>query len=541
MKPYPLFLFVATLAGASLTSSYESYAQAPAKATIIELNGQVRFKNPSDAEWKSAAKGTELYQGAQIFVGESSECQLILGSDSKSITKLKQETRATLTSLGNDARIDVSSGEVFSLFKRLGNTQSTFRVASPTAIASVRGTVFSFAAEGIGSEVSNTLEVYEKTVGLSPLLTPDKEIEVGEGHGVVMGADGVVEKQFELSVEDMRVAQEFTQQAAEVLSLDKSGPENVPSSESRTDAPKTEDDDQIVQGGPPPPGSPPPGGPTDGPGGQGSSVDSAIDGVVMGMARDSELSHSQVFSGDTLNHDVANLAELGIGAGASTGHIDPGLLADTVRTAVTQSDYFQSQPPEVQQQISAHMDTYFENYAQRFEEGAPIDATGGLQPAFEGPAGMDPSAFNVGTYDPFRAGMDTSGLINPNDLASFINERNFRPDELQSIINFILKIREDYNAHKLANGGSDSTYYGSQRTITNFNFVKDGVNYTGSILFTPVAVADPNPSFGAHSHAGPDFLHLTNVVVKDDPTGAGGNVLVSPSADAGGTLEVPTA
>jgi len=132
------------------------------------------------------------------------------------------------------------------------------------------------------------------------------------------------------------------------------------------------------------------------------------------------------------------------------------------------------------------------------------------------------------------------GIVDPNDLASFINEHNFRPDELRSIINFILKIQEDYNAYKLANGGSDIGYYGSPRTIQNFQFVKESVDYTGSIVFTPVD-ADPSPVTGVHDHTGPDFLHLTNVVVKDDPTGSGGNILVSPSADAGGTLEVPIA
>jgi hypothetical protein len=143
-----------------------AWAQEALKATISELSGQVRYKNPGDADWKSAANGTELLQGAQIFTGENSECQLIMAGNSKSVTKIKQETRAVLTSLGDSAQINITSGEVFSLFKRL-DASSTFKVASPTAVAAVRGTAFSFAAEGIGGEMNNTVEVYEKTVGLS--------------------------------------------------------------------------------------------------------------------------------------------------------------------------------------------------------------------------------------------------------------------------------------------------------------------------------------------------------------------------------------
>src|SRR3989338_9803485 len=161
-------LITLVVAGVEVMGLSFARAEELPEAVIVEMIGQVRYKNPGDADWKSAYKGIELSQGTHIFVGENSECQLATGNTSKSITKIKQETRAVLTSLGDDIRIDVSSGEVFSLFKRL-DTKSTFKVGSPTAVAAVRGTAFSFAAEGIGAETSNTVRTYEHTVGLSPL------------------------------------------------------------------------------------------------------------------------------------------------------------------------------------------------------------------------------------------------------------------------------------------------------------------------------------------------------------------------------------
>lgn len=534
-----LALLIAVFASMSFSPVW---AEDTPKATISQLSGQVRFKNPGDTEWKTAEKGTELFQGAQIFAGENSECDVVTGNSSKSVTKIKQETRVVLTTLGDNAQISVTSGEVFSLFKRV-DAKSTFKVVSPTAVAAARGTAFSFAAEGIGSEISNTVEVYDHTVGLSPVDAPDKEILVNEGQGVVMGFDGVVEKQFEVNAEDMKAAREFMQQAVEVLSLEKPTVENITSSESRTDEPKKNDDNQNYQGGTPPPGSPP-GGPTDGSGGttghMGGGFDSAMDGVMQRMAGESEMSQANAFAPGSMSQMVSNLSDLSHGmqmpegatldSGATThspGNFDVGAFAEAMKSAFQQSDYFQNQTPEVQQQMAAYMGSYVQNIVHQVRSGfdpngPPIEGyqpTMGHTPTEGVPAGSAPytgpgsmptphgGVVNTGGQ-PYTGGgyglgpfeLSTKDFIpNPNELPQFKDV--FRtPEERQNAINFIQAIRDNYNASP---GNLNPI---NPRIIENFHFTNGGVAYVGSISYKPT-----------HEH-GATAVHAENIVVSTHPT-----------------------
>ena len=399
----------------------------------------------------------------------------------------------------------------------------------------------------------------------------------------------------------MKAAHEVIQHAVEVLSLEKPATEKAAAAESKTDETKKNDDNKNQGGTPPPPPGTPPGGPSDGsspgtggnntPGsfraGPSGKVDSAMDGVVMGMASDSELAKSQTFSGSTLSHDVAKLSDLA-GSNPSGGRVDPTLLVNTVKTAVIQSDYFKQQSPEVQRQMTERMQNYFESYFERSPNAPPGDSTAGFrQGPGEGPTGGQAGGgseggpargndtFNIGgnrgDSQPNRIsgmpdggvfkGNDTSGRganpftggdsfkgrledtvsVNPQDVAAIIRDQNLRsasPQELRSIYEFVSKIKQDYTSFVAAHSGSDSGYFGSSRTIQNFDYVKDNVGHTGSIVFTPVDANGSAPG-GVHVHSGVEnFLHLSNVVIKDDPTGSG-NVAFTPPSNSG-TVEVPT-
>ena len=497
----------------------ECCAQELAKAKVIEMTGEVRFKNPEEVDWHPVLKGMELVEGASLFVGPDSDCQLAFGDDFKSVTRIKQDSRVLLKSISSQPQLELSTGEIFALVRDL-KKESSFRVSTPTAVATVRGTAFSFAAEGIASEVNSTLQVYEHTVGLNPIDQPDKETPIEEGHGAMMGSDGIVQKEFELSPEDIQAGKEFMSEALDVMTLEK--PE-VPEakSEAKSSDEAVADDDDKKMGGPNSPG-PDSGDTSD------AQTDSAVDGVVMDMARDSETSKSETFGGGAMNQMFEHLADLN-GDGENPGKMNPAMYAETVKSAIEQTGYFQNMPPDVQERMMETIDSHAEN-------GGPMGSgpEGGI--FFEGQIQFAPDdgVFNAG-MDPSLVGLPPDTFFNPNDLASFINDnKNLPPRELQSIINFMFAIRQDYNNYLSSNGGSDAGYYGSQRTLTNFNFVKDDVAYTGSVLFTPID-ADPSPGTGVHDHSGPDFLHLTNVVVRDDPSGTAGSVVVAP-----GTIEVPT-
>jgi hypothetical protein len=88
----------------------------------------------------------------------------------------------------------------------------------------------------------------------------------------------------------------------------------------------------------------------------------------------------------------------------------------------------------------------------------------------------------------------------------------------------------------VSQNGNNTGYFGTPRVINNFDFVKDDIDYEGSIHFTP-------ESTGLHNHSGQDFLHLSSVAVTDNPTGSPGsvtgNIIVSPTSTQNPIVEVP--
>ncbi len=521
-----------------------------AKAKVIELTGEVRYKNPDDLDWSAVSKDMELIEGASLFVGPDSECQLAFGDDFKSVTRLKQDTRVVLKSISAQPQLELSAGEVFALVRNL-KKESSFRVSTPTAVSTVRGTAFSVAAEGIGSAMNSTVQVYEHSVGFNPIDQPDKEIPVWEGHGATMAPDGTMDKEFELSSEDMQAGKDFMTEAFGAMALEKSGPATAPEATSDAESPKeaTAGEDDKKSGGPNPPG-PDSGGPTEprgpeadrGSGGGGpltdARLDSAVDGVVMNMAHDSEFSKSETFGGSAMSEMFERLADLNGGEGPS--RMDSTMFAETVKNAIEQTDYFQNMPPDVQDRMMEAIDRHAETSGPMAgsERGFGLDG----QPLFipdGGAQGSAGEAFFGTMMDPSLMGPPPGAFVNPSDLASFINDHpDMRPRDLATLIDFMFAIRTDYNSYVTSNGGSDSGYYGSLRTITNFAFIKDDVPITGSIKFLPID-ADPSPGTGVHDHdgpgSGPNFIHASSVVVLDVPSGIGGSVVATP-----GTVEVST-
>jgi hypothetical protein len=532
--------------GVGSVLSCNAYAESLPKAKITELVGEVRYKNPSDIDWKQAEKNTELLEGARVFVGPEADCQIAFGNNFKSVSRLKQDTQVVLASMGDEPRVEIVSGEMFTLVRNL-DKKSTFKVVTPTAVASVRGTAFSFATDGIGAEMNSTLQVYEHTVGLSPVDKPEDESAVDEGHGAVMGFDGKIEKEFELSPEDIRAGTQFVTEAVNVMGQDK--PETVDTSQSGVDSDSKESkEEDKAPVGPTPPG-PPSGDPPNGPGSDGAGsnnfsplkdtgyADSAMDGILMGMARDSELSHSESFGGATLQQMFSSLSDLNYGVPMSE-NMDPATYAEMVRNAIEQSSYFQNQPPDVQNNILAAIGGFSTDYFENTQNDTSSEA---------GPVGDGTTYSNEqtsytgsdGTSDTFGDGTNSYGdssspgptdYVDQSNLANDITSGNTTPPPPPfTNIDFSSRIQMDYSMYKISNGGSDAGYYGATRTITNFSFTKNDVGYLGSIVFTPVD-ADPSPATGTHDHAGPDFLHINDLIVKDDPTGVSGNVIDTTTA-----------
>jgi hypothetical protein len=115
------------------------------KAVFAEVTGKVEFQRPG-AKWQSAKSGDSVEKGTIVSTGFKSSATLKL--DEASLF-LKPLTRLTLeellkTSGGTQTKLYLLAGRVKADVPPQAGKTNDFRVKSPTATASVRGTAFDF-------------------------------------------------------------------------------------------------------------------------------------------------------------------------------------------------------------------------------------------------------------------------------------------------------------------------------------------------------------------------------------------------------------
>lgn len=189
-----IFLWIAVISIAS-GSGYAETSQGQAK--ILNVEGQVKAKAPSTADWKTAKQGDWLTAGAEITTGPNSTCEIALGEGLKSAAKLRADSKATLTSL-DPVKIDIQSGKILSMVRSL-RSGSTFQVTTPTAIGSARGTGW--------EQDANSVQVFEDTVHVTG--TSGQENDIPEGKGIEIGDDGKLGDMFDVSGESKKDWNEF--------------------------------------------------------------------------------------------------------------------------------------------------------------------------------------------------------------------------------------------------------------------------------------------------------------------------------------------
>jgi hypothetical protein len=113
--------------------------------SIKEYSGKVEIKRPS-AAWAPAKRGDAIVKGSIVSVGFKSSA-VIQTADSvitvKSLTRLSIE-EIVKTQGGTKTELYLSSGSVRTEVLPAAGQKAEFRVKSPTATASVRGTGFEF-------------------------------------------------------------------------------------------------------------------------------------------------------------------------------------------------------------------------------------------------------------------------------------------------------------------------------------------------------------------------------------------------------------
>jgi len=124
------------------------FAEKP-QAFIKEITGTVELKAPGSERWVSAKQGDRIQEATIISTGFKSTAMLSIGNSTLLVRAL---TRMSLEALVNQDKTDtidigLSTGRVRVDVKPPAGTKTDFSVKSPTATASVRGTVFEFGTE----------------------------------------------------------------------------------------------------------------------------------------------------------------------------------------------------------------------------------------------------------------------------------------------------------------------------------------------------------------------------------------------------------
>lgn len=149
-----------------------------AEALVLSTTGTVEIGR--DGNWKPCTRGAIISEGDVISTGFKSEAIIKFNGSSMKLGSLTQVTLEQLASNEKKDSVSVylSTGSVRSTVKHTSNKKVSYTVRNPVAVASVRGTKFSFNSDG-------HIKCYEGAVVVYPakLFNP-------AAHGIRKPADG---------------------------------------------------------------------------------------------------------------------------------------------------------------------------------------------------------------------------------------------------------------------------------------------------------------------------------------------------------------
>jgi hypothetical protein len=131
--------------------------------------GEVQMKSGPHGKWVQVTDiGKELKTGDQIKTLEETRVEITLATGG--VVRIGEKSLYTVEALadstGGKSSATLVMGKVWSNVKTLSQTKSEFRIQSPTAVAAIRGTVYSMEAGKDSS--STTVKVYNGEVAVSP-------------------------------------------------------------------------------------------------------------------------------------------------------------------------------------------------------------------------------------------------------------------------------------------------------------------------------------------------------------------------------------
>lgn len=161
-----------------------SAAAAALTATITEIAGKVEYKLPDQA-WQPAKVGTVLSAGSMISTGFKSTAIITLETAKLTV---KPVTRLSIEELikaegSNKSQMFLMTGRVRAEITPKEGEKTEFKVKSPTATASVRGTGFEF--DGQNLTVDHGVVQFGSGIGTAYLVTAG-EFSTLDQHGAAL-------------------------------------------------------------------------------------------------------------------------------------------------------------------------------------------------------------------------------------------------------------------------------------------------------------------------------------------------------------------
>jgi hypothetical protein len=184
-----LALMSTTLSAVALQSTQDARALPSGSAVIADMKGEATIKAP-DGTPLTAQKGLTLLAGSTIETWKGS---ILLSLADGSQVLIKSRTRVQLqapeSAQGNFLQLLL--GEIMAkVQKRLG-IEPSFRMGTPTAVITVRGTRFMVE---VTKKNQTSVEVYEGLVEVLGLAAPDRPVLLQPGFSITVSGTGAPDR-----------------------------------------------------------------------------------------------------------------------------------------------------------------------------------------------------------------------------------------------------------------------------------------------------------------------------------------------------------
>ena len=136
---------------------------------ILGGSGDINIFHANQKKWTNAKLYKQVFNGDKIKTKAESRCEIKLND--LSLIRIGENTLFTMNKdkLNNKFNSEIKKGRLWANIKRMSK-KSKFQLRTPTAVCSIRGTIYR-----IDADSSTKILVYEGAVDVGPLTSADKD------------------------------------------------------------------------------------------------------------------------------------------------------------------------------------------------------------------------------------------------------------------------------------------------------------------------------------------------------------------------------